>query len=86
VPSLRLQWQTVRCKLTLGKRLLAAGGRGEDLLALRDGLAAEADSLLGIEDGALPHKGLDAAGTAIYLVEGDLVHNLGAVLSVEKKA
>ena len=38
---------------TLGKRLLAAGGLGEQLLALGDGLAAETDTLLRVEDGAL---------------------------------
>jgi hypothetical protein len=38
---------------TLGKRLLTAGGLGEQLLALGDGLAAEADTLLRVEDRAL---------------------------------
>ena len=38
---------------TLRKRLLAAGGLGEQLLALGDGLAAEADTLLRVENGAL---------------------------------
>lgn len=65
---------------TLGERLLAAGGLGEKLLDLRDGLAAEADTLLRVEDGTLPDEGLDATGTAIDLVEGDLVDDLGTVL------
>jgi hypothetical protein len=38
---------------TLRKRLLATGGLGEQLLALGDGLAAETDTLLRVEDGAL---------------------------------
>lgn len=65
---------------TLGKRLLSAGGLGEELLALGDGLATEANALLSVEDGTLPHEALDTTGTAIYLVEGDLVDDLGTVL------
>jgi hypothetical protein len=38
---------------TLRKGLLASRGLGEHLLALRNGLAAEADTLLRVEDGAL---------------------------------
>ena len=64
----------------LGQRLAAAGGLGQKLLALGDGLATEANALLGVEDGALPHQALDATGAAIYLVEGDLVDDLGTVL------
>lgn len=70
--------------LTLRKRLLAAGRLGEKLLALGDGLATESDTLLGVEDGTLPDEGLDTTGTAIDLVEGDLVNNLGAVLTVSQ--
>jgi hypothetical protein len=44
-------------------------------------LAAEADTLLRVEDGALPDEGLDATGTAVDLVEGDLADDLVAVLS-----
>ncbi|RBQ93725.1 hypothetical protein VDGD_20346 [Verticillium dahliae] len=65
---------------TLGEGLLAAGGLGEKLLAFGDGLAAEADTLLGVEDGTLPDETLDAAGTAVDLVKGDLVDDLGAML------
>jgi len=68
---------------TFREGLVAAGGLGEDLLALGDGLAAEADTLLGVEDGALPDKGLDATGTTVDLVEGDLANNLGTVLLLE---
>ena len=65
---------------TCRKRLLAAGGRGENLLALGDGLAAEADTLLGVEDRAFPHEGLDATGATVDLVESDLVDDLGTML------
>jgi hypothetical protein len=65
---------------TFRQGLLAAGGLGKELLALGDGLATEANALLGVEDGTLPHQALDATGAAIYLVEGDLVDDLGAVL------
>ena len=68
--------------LTLRKGLLATGSLGEKLLALGDGLAAEADTLLGVEDGALPDEGLDATGTTVDLVESDLVDDLGAVLPI----
>lgn len=68
------------CERTLRKGLLATGSLGEELLALGDGLAAETDTLLGVEDGTLPDKALDATGTAIDLVESDLVDDLGTVL------
>lgn len=68
-------------KLTLRKGLLAAGGLGEKLLALGDGLAAETDTLLRVEDGTLPDEALDATGTTVDLVESDLVNDLGAMLS-----
>ena len=38
---------------TLGKRLVATGRLGEKVLALGDGLSAEANTLLGVEDGSL---------------------------------
>ena len=68
--------------LTFRQRLLAAGSLGEDLLAFRNGLATETDTLLGVENGAFPDEGLDSTGTAVDLVEGDLVDDLGSVLSV----
>jgi len=68
---------------TLRKRLLATRGLGKKLLALGDGLAAEADALLSIEDGALPDKALDTTGTAIDLIKSDLVDNLGAMFLSE---
>lgn len=71
--------------LTLRKRLLATGGGGEDLLALRDGLATESDTLLRVEDGALPDEGLDTTGTTVDLVKSDLVDNLGTMLPMVKE-
>lgn len=70
--------------LTLRKGLLATGSLGEKLLALGDGLATESDTLLSIENGTLPDKGLDTTGTAIDLVECDLVDDLGTVLPIRK--
>lgn len=70
-----------RIRRTFGQRLLATGGLGKNLLALGDGLATEADALLRVKDRALPDKGLDAPGTTVDLVEGDLVDDLGAMLS-----
>jgi hypothetical protein len=46
------------------------------------GLAAETDTLLRVENGTFPDKRLDAAGTAVDLVEGDLADDLVAVLPV----
>jgi len=66
---------------TFRKRLLATRGLGEELLALRDGLATEPDTLLGVKNGALPYKGLDATGTAIYLAKRDLINDLVAVFT-----
>lgn len=39
----------------LGQRLLSAGRLGEKLLAFRNGLAAESDTLLGVQNRALPY-------------------------------
>ena len=72
---------TLSCsQLTLREGLLATGSLGKKLLALGDGLATETDTLLSVEDGSLPDKGLDTTGTAIDLVESDLVDDLGTVL------
>lgn len=69
-------------KLTLGQRLVATGSLGEKLLALGNGLAAEANTLLGVKNGALPDERLDATGTTVDLVQSHLVDDLGAVLPV----
>jgi hypothetical protein len=65
---------------TLGQRLRATGGLGKELLAFGDGLAAETDALLGVEDGTLPDEGLDTTGTTVDLVQGDLADDLVTVL------
>lgn len=39
---------------TLGKGFFAAGSLGQELLDLGDGLATEADTLLGVKDRAVP--------------------------------
>ena len=68
---------------TLGERLLAAGSLREQLLALGDGLAAETDTLLTVEDRALPDQRFDAAGAAVDLIEGDFADDLVAVVFAE---
>jgi hypothetical protein len=65
---------------TFWERLSAAWGLWELVLALWDGQATETDTLLSIEDGTLPDKGLDATSTTIDLVKGDLADNLVAVV------
>lgn len=44
------------------------------------GTTPEADTLLRVEDGTLPHKSLDTTGTTISLVEGDLADHLVAIV------
>ena len=68
--------------LTFRQRLLAARSLREDFLAFRDSLATETDTLLGVENGTFPNESLDSSGTAVDLVKGDLVDDLGSVLSV----
>lgn len=71
-----------KSRLTFREGLLATGGLRKKLLALGDGLAAEANTLLRIEDGTLPDETLDATGTTVDLVQGHLVDDLGAMLPV----
>lgn len=70
--------------LTFGQGLLAARGLGKKLLALRNGLATEADTLLRVENGTLPDEGLNATGTTVDLVKGDLVDDLRAMLPINQ--
>lgn len=65
---------------TFWERLLATWCLRKGLLALWDGQASETDTLLGVENGSFPDKGLDATGTAIHLVEGNLADDLVAVV------
>ena len=68
---------------TFGEGLLAAGSLGELLLAFGDGAAAEADTLLAVEDGAFPDQRLDATGAAVDLVEGDFADDFVAVVFLQ---
>lgn len=72
----------VRLKRTFRQRLVAAGSLGEELLALRNGLATEADTLLRVENGTLPDERLDATSATVNLVQSDLVDDLGAMLPI----
>ena len=54
-------------------------------MALGDGLATESDTLLRVEDRALPDEGLDTTGTTIDLVKSDLVDDLGTMLPMVKE-
>lgn len=53
---------------------------GEELLALRDGLSTEANTLFRVEDGTFPDQRLDASSTTIDLVKGDLANDLVAIV------
>lgn len=69
-------------KFTFRKRLLSAWSFGKKLLAFWNRLASEPDTLLGIEYRTLPHQTLDAASTTVYLIEGHLIDDFGAMFSV----
>lgn len=58
----------------LGKGLGATGGGGELLLALGDGLAAETDTLVGVEDGAFPNQTL---GSEYVGLQECIGHDIG---------
>jgi hypothetical protein len=68
---------------TFRKRLLTTGGLGKKLLALGDSEATETDTLLRIEDGALPDKALYTTGTTVGLVESKLANDRAAVFLSE---
>lgn len=65
---------------TFWEGLLAAWCLGKGRLALWDGQSSETDTLLRVEDGSFPDKGLDATGTTIHLVESNLADDLVAVV------
>jgi hypothetical protein len=54
---------------TLGKGLGASGSLRELGLALRDGLAAETDTLVGVEHGALPNEALEVESARVWRVQ-----------------
>jgi hypothetical protein len=75
-----------RSRPTFGQWLLAATrSLGKKFLAFRDGFSSESNTLLGVQNRALPYKTLHSSSTTIYLVEGNLVDDLGAVLSAWKQ-
>lgn len=63
----------------LGKHLGAGLALGQLLLAVLDGAAVEANTLVGIEHGTLPYHGLEAAHTTNCVLNLDLANDLGAV-------
>jgi hypothetical protein len=65
---------------TLRKGFLTTGALGELLLEIRNSLTTEADTLLRVEDGTLPDKGLDTTLTTVDLVKEDLTNDGVAVL------
>mmetsp|Transcript_11965 Transcript_11965/g.37239 ORF Transcript_11965/g.37239 Transcript_11965/m.37239 type:complete len:509 (-) Transcript_11965:21-1547(-) len=67
----------------LRQRLGAARGLGQGLLALRDGEAAEADALVGVEQRRLVHEAGDAAHALVRLLDGGVGQGDVAVLLEE---
>lgn len=65
---------------TLRKGLLTTLGLGQLGRALGDGQTAEADTLIGVQNGTLPNQGGDTTHTTVDLVELDLTKD-GAVVS-----
>lgn len=63
----------------LGKHLSTSLALGKLLLAVLDGAAMEADTLVGVEDGTLPDHGLEATHTAESVFNLDLANDLVAV-------
>lgn len=53
--------------------------RGELLLTLGNSQATESNTLVGVEDGTLPDKALDASHTTVSHVDGDIAERLGTV-------
>ena len=47
------------------------------------GLASEADTLLRVQNGTLPHEGLDTTGTTVGLVKGHLANDRVAMLPIK---
>eukprot|EP00160_Parvularia_atlantis_P013015 Unigene2679_Nuclearia_a/m.8289 Unigene2679_Nuclearia_a/g.8289 ORF Unigene2679_Nuclearia_a/g.8289 Unigene2679_Nuclearia_a/m.8289 type:complete len:374 (+) Unigene2679_Nuclearia_a:476-1597(+) len=67
----------------LGQGLLAAGGLGQEVLALGDGVVAEADALLRVQQRRLADQALDVAHAAVDLVDGDAADDGVGVLLLE---
>jgi len=63
----------------LGKHLSASLALGQLLLAVLDGAAMEANTLVGVEHGTLPDHSLQAAHATNSVLDLDLANNLGAM-------
>lgn len=63
----------------LRQGLGTSGSRGELLLTLGNSQATESNTLVGVEDGTLPYKALDASHTTVSHVDGDIAEGLSAV-------
>jgi hypothetical protein len=60
--------------------LLTTRSFGKQLLTFWNCLAAESNALLRVKNRSFPDQRLDATGSAIDLVEGDLADDLAAVV------
>jgi hypothetical protein len=68
--NLSLRWHVAgdeEPEEALGQRLLTAWRLWQDLLALGNGQAAEADALIGVQHGGLADEALDAAHATVHL-------------------
>lgn len=63
----------------LGQHLSACLALGQIALAVLDGAAVEADTLIGVEDRALPDHGLEATHAAERVLDLDLANDLASV-------
>jgi hypothetical protein len=68
-----------RGNCTFWEWLLSTWCLWENLLALWDGQSSETDTFLRVQNGSLPHKGLNSSGTTIDLIKGNLTDDLGAI-------
>lgn len=67
----------------LGEHLAALDGLGENLLALLDGLAVESDTLIGVQDRALPEHTLEASHTSEQVLDLALAERLLGVVGLD---
>jgi hypothetical protein len=70
-------------KETFGKGFRSTGGLGEEVLAFRDSLATETNTLLSIQNGAVPDESWKTTHTTIELVNQDRAKGLLAVGSTD---
>lgn len=65
---------------TFRQRFFAARCLWQELLTFWDGVASEADSLIGVEDGSLSDEAANTTHAAVHHVHSHLSHLLLAVL------